>query len=106
MHDYGIGAICSVICPIQADFFEKRSVWREARVALGSDMPGAVRRDATVGFTLQLYGRLCEQGLAVGISGGGHFWDVSQSANRPRSSLIFAAACCWEDVVSASRFGS
>lgn len=40
MHDYGIGAICSVICSIQADFFEKRSVWREARVALGSDMPG------------------------------------------------------------------
>jgi hypothetical protein len=40
MYAYGIGAICSVICPIQADFFEKRSAWREARVALGSDVSG------------------------------------------------------------------
>lgn len=54
MYDYGIGGICAVICPMQADFFEKRSVWREARVALGSDMSGgseaAMLRD---GFTLQ-----------------------------------------------------
>ena len=71
MYGYGIGAICSVICPIQADFYEKCSVWREARVALGSDMSGC--SEAAVlrgGFTLQQYGRLCERGFAVGRSGG------------------------------------
>ena len=42
MYGYGIGAICSVICPIQADFFEKRGAWREARCGVGSEMTGVL----------------------------------------------------------------
>ncbi len=67
MYGYGIGAICSVICPIQADFYEKCSVWREARVALGSDMSGGLRE--TGGKRLTVWA-CCEASLLCNCIGG------------------------------------